>query len=122
MSVDVYFGACINGGNSNLNNCRLIVDVLSKYVNVLTKHVVLDDVQSFEREYKETNPWDNIFLRDRRWLDSSKFLVGDYSIPSTGLGWETNYIQNQKKPILALHSKNSTISNLIALNDYSLLD
>ncbi len=124
MVLDIYFGTKATNGNNSLDNCRYIVDVLSKYGNVLTKHLLLDadKFKIFESEYERLNPGDNAFLRDRKWLNQSKCLVAEVSNPSTGLGWELREIESQKKPILAMYSKGNNISRLITYNDYELLD
>lgn len=122
MTLDIYFGAKICGGNPNLANCRLIVNTLRKYGNVLTEHVVLDDVESFEQDWYRKHPGDNTFLRDMRWLRQSKFFVGEYSGPSTGLGYETREAINLGIPILCLHLLETIPTRLITQNDSPLVE
>ncbi len=122
MTLDIYFGAKIGGGNPNLVNCRLIVDALKSYGNVLTEHVVLDDIESFEQEWYRDHPGDNTFLRDMRWLRQSKCFVGEYSGPSTGLGYETREAIALGIPILGLHLLETTPTRLITQNDSPLVE
>lgn len=122
MTIDIYFGAKIGGGNPNLSNCKLIVGTLKSYGNVLTEHVVLDDVEAFEQEWYRTHPGDNTFLRDMRWLKQSRLFVGEYSGASTGLGYETREAIVLGIPILCLHLLEVNPTRLITQNDSPLIE
>lgn len=122
MTLDIYFGAKVTGGNQNKANCRKIVDVLSKYGNILTMHLLLDDVESFEREYERQNPGDNAFLRDKRWLRQAMCGVFEVSEPSTGVGYEICDLINQGKPSLCLYHKDAKVSRFVIQNDSAYIE
>jgi len=122
MTLDIYFGARITGGNKVKADCRIIVDVLSNYGNVLTKHVLFEDVEGFEREYERQNPGDNAFLRDKRWLRQALCGVFEVSEPSTGVGYELCDLINQEKPVLCLYHNDARVSRFVTQNSSDLVE
>jgi hypothetical protein len=83
-----YFARAIRGGRGNLENCRVIVSEMEKYSTVLSKHVVLDEIDRFESEWKKRFPKISVYQRDMKMIEMSKYFVGDITVESTGVGAE----------------------------------
>ena len=75
-----------------------------KYINFLG-HTALSELNE---KFKSAFPLNDIqiFKRDVKWMESSKFVIAEITSASTGVGFEIAYsLYNLKKPVLAL-SKN----------------
>ena len=75
-----------------------------KYVNSLG-HTALSE---FNEKFKSAFPLNDIqiFKRDIKWMESSKFVIAETTSSSTGVGFEIAYsLYNLKKPVLALAKK-----------------
>ncbi|MEK6974040.1 MAG: hypothetical protein AABW41_02280 [Nanoarchaeota archaeon] len=97
-----YFGmSIINSDRSNLEEGKEIVGILKKHGEVLSEHVVRDDVMEFEAENIKTGV--NIFKRDISWVENSDYLIIEGSKASTGIGRELQRANDLGIPILFLY-------------------
>lgn len=74
----------IRGGRENLPNDRIIVGEIQIYSIVPPEHVVWDDVDGYEKFWKELHPDINIPEREDAVLKKSQKFVADLTIPSLG--------------------------------------
>jgi hypothetical protein len=101
-----YFARAIRGGRGNLENSRIIFSETEKHSTVLSKHVVLDEVERFEEEWKKRFPKINIRQRDIRMIRISQYFVADATEETGGGGVELMEAYRRKKPIsLFRHEK-----------------
>ena len=112
--MDIYFAASIRGGRSFLENYKKIVAYLhEKGHRVLTEHIVLDDVDEYENQFKAGE----VFRRDIDWLNSSQRLIADVSNPSLGVGYEICHALAKKIPTLCVYQNGVTVSKMITGNN-----
>jgi dTMP kinase len=108
MMMRIYFATSISGGRDNLHFARQLCDMLHQYGEVLTGHIVRDDVLSWETAWKQEQVQKglntSVFHRDMEWLSSADVLVAEVSQPSIGVGREIEYALNVRKiPVLAAY-------------------
>ncbi len=105
----IYFAAAIRGERIALDACKLIINELEKYGNVLTKHIINDDVHRFEKEWKIKHPDINVCQRDHIWLNQATHFVAEITGESTGVGYEISYCYGGRKlPSLCFYSTSKT--------------
>ena len=111
--MDIYFCASIRGGRKFLSSYQKIVKYLQKLGhNVLTEHIVYDDVLGFEKDFTPQE----IYERDIRFLNKSKVAIAEVSNPSLGVGYEICYAIEKNIPILCLYQNKYSVSCMITGN------
>ena len=98
----IYFCGSIRGGRELATIYNDLVKFLHRYGEVLTEHVADKSVVSSETGMFTDN---EIYERDRKWLEESDFVVAEVTIPSLGVGFEIGYAVKLKKPVLCLYYK-----------------
>ena len=105
-----YFARAIRGGRENLENCRVIVGEMKKYSIVLSEHVVLDDIEKFEKEWRKKYPKISVYERDIMWIRLSDYFCADITVESTGVGYEIAEASIRGIPILLFCHEKSKLS------------
>ncbi|MBI4147815.1 dTMP kinase [Candidatus Woesearchaeota archaeon] len=93
-----YFAGAIVGDRSHQEFYQAAVSALKETGKVWSEHVAYPDVQAWESKQN-----DNVFLRDFRGLRSSKGLVADISMPTTGGGGELEFALNTDIPVCCVY-------------------
>jgi nucleoside 2-deoxyribosyltransferase len=96
----IYCAGPIRGDKQYQSSYKEII----KYVSSLG-HTALSELNE---KFKSAFPLNEtqIFKRDIKWLESSKFVIAETTSASTGVGFEIAYsLYNLKKPVLALYKK-----------------
>ena len=87
------------------------IDIMARAIidsgNEMTSPWVLDPPES------PSSTRVNIFERDRGGVEASDAIVADVSNPSTGVGMELMAAYFQKKKIIAVAKKGSTVSGMV---------
>ncbi len=107
--MKIYFSGSIAGGRAYLDTYKKIVAHLKKHHEVLTEHIVYDDIFTFEKD--ETA--NDIYARDIGWLDESDCVIAEISHPSLGVGYEICYAEKAGKPVLCLYHDGLFVSRMI---------
>ena len=94
-----YFARAIRGGRGNLENSRIIFYQMQKHSTVISKHVVLGEVERFEKEWKKRFPRIKVRQRDMRMIRMSSYFVADMTVESGGVGTESMEAYRRKIPI-----------------------
>ncbi len=115
----VYLACTVRGDRGALPAVR---EIVSRLVNqgheVLTAHLVLDDVEAVEAELTEAQ----VYERDLRWLQACDAVVAEASGSSYGVGFEVGYVlgraaQTGQRVFLVYDARRrEAISRLIAGN------
>ncbi|RLE66033.1 MAG: hypothetical protein DRJ47_03455 [Thermoprotei archaeon] len=101
MPIKVYYAAPMLGDRRNLEDNKIIVNMLeTRGLQILTKHVV-EDILDVDKGVKP----EDIFTRDLRLLDKADILIADVSYPSLGVGFEIAYALLKGKNVYALCRK-----------------
>lgn len=111
--MKIYFAGSITGGRQNVDNYKIIVDFLSKYGDVLTKHVADKSLSSTGEDLTPSE----VYQRDINWLREADILVAEVSTPSLGVGYEIGYAEKLNKKIICAYEKNKNISFMIKGNN-----
>ena len=99
----------------------LVASLESAGHDVLTKHLLDDDVETAESALSERR----VYERDIEWLDACDVLVADASGSSFGVGFEVGYVLGRSdrsaQHVLLLYrsDRRHAISRLIAGNAHS---
>ncbi len=115
---NIYFFGSINGGTSDIKPWyRPMIRRLEKFGTVLSADIFF---KPEILEGTESDVWpDEIFERDIAFINRADVLVGDVTIPSTGVGYELGHARAKGKPILCLHrSTGHSLSAIIEGNSY----
>ena len=112
--MNIYFAGSITGGRADVDLYAHIIAELSKYGEVLTKHVGNKNITKFG----DPLPDKDIYERDLEWLQKADVLVAEVTTPSTGVGYELATIESRGKPVLCLYRElpDRHLSGLIAGN------
>ena len=110
--MKIYFAGSISGGRDNVDNYIKIVDCLSKYGDVLTKHVADKNLSS----NGENNTPEFVYDRDTKWLNECDLLFAEVSTPSLGVGYEIAYAEKLNKKVICAYSSNIKLSSMIKGN------
>ncbi|MFZ0454456.1 MAG: nucleoside 2-deoxyribosyltransferase [Ignavibacteriaceae bacterium] len=93
-----------------------------KYVNSLG-HTALSELNE---KFKSAFPLNDvqIFKRDVKWMEKSKFVIAETTASSTGVGFEIAYsLYNLNKPVLALVKKGEkSVSAMVSGCNSEILD
>ncbi len=115
----VYLACTVRGDRGALPAVREIVARLERHGHeVLTSHLVLDDVEQAEAVLSESD----VYERDLRWLQACDAVVAEASGSSYGVGFEVGYVlgraaqTGQKVFLLYGAGRRAAISRLIAGN------
>ncbi|MEI8343810.1 MAG: nucleoside 2-deoxyribosyltransferase [Candidatus Moraniibacteriota bacterium] len=104
MSKKIYFAGSIRGGREDKDTYFALVEVLSRYGQVLTEHVGDKSLT----EYGEDGSSDEyIYQRDLAWLREADLVIAEISTPSLGVGYEIAKAEEMKKEIICLYKKNA---------------
>jgi len=95
----IYFAASIRGGRDRVEVYAQICELLAKHGKVLTEHVA-DATLTSSGEAKTNR---EIFIRDRRWVLESDFVVAEVTNPSTGVGSEITFAEFIGKKVFCLY-------------------
>ena len=115
--MKIYFGFTIVGERTFLENAKKIVALLESMGHeVLTKHVVQENIYSIDRSL----PADEVYNRDMKWLRQADIMLAEVSSTSFGVGYEAaSMLAQGKKVILFYHdSLDKKISLLIKGNTH----
>jgi len=117
--VRVYLACTVRGDRAALPAVREIVSRLTSLGHdVLTAHLILDDVEQSEALLGEAE----VYERDLRWLRECDVVVAEASGSSYGVGFEVGYALGRAaetgQRVFLLHDagRRSSISRLIAGN------
>ncbi len=87
--MKVYLACTVRGSRAGLHAARAIAsELLARGHEVLTAHLLLDDVEQSESALTERN----VFERDLDWLDACDLLIAEASGSSYGVGFEVGYV------------------------------
>ncbi len=102
--MKIYFAGSIRGGRLEAALYQAMIEYLSAFGEVLTKHVGETSLS----ENGEDGPDDRtIHDRDLAWLSACDLLVAEVSVPSLGVGYELGCAVALKKPVLCLFKSGS---------------
>ncbi len=111
--MKVYFSGSIAGGRKFLNTYKRIVAYLKGQGHqVLTEHIVIDNIFDFENILKPTE----IYERDIKFLNEAEAVIAEISNPSLGVGYEICYAVEHQIPILCVYQPEIFVSRMIIGN------
>jgi hypothetical protein len=113
----VYLACTVRGSRAGVDAARAIASRLRAHGHeVLTAHLLEDDVDRAEGALSEQD----VFARDRRWLDECDALVAEASGSTYGVGFEVGYVTGradqtgQRVFLLFDESRRAVISRLVS--------
>jgi 2'-deoxynucleoside 5'-phosphate N-hydrolase len=119
--VQIYLACTVRGDRGAVHTTRLLGDLLEQLGHtVLTRHLLLDDVDAQEAQLNERE----VFERDMRWLEASDVLIAEASGSSYGVGFEVGYVigraaQTAQRVLLLYDAaRRPLVSRLIAGNTH----
>lgn len=119
--MTIYLACTVRGDRTALDATRALADSLEALGHtVLTRHLLLDDVESREDELSERE----VFERDVRWLEAADVVIAEASGSSYGVGFEVGYaigraaVTRQHVLLLYAASRRPAISRLISGNTH----
>ena len=119
--MHIYLACTVRGDRGALRVTRLLADRLEQLGHtVLTRHLLLDDVEAQEAELSERD----VFERDVQWLEAADVLIAEASGSSYGVGFEVGYVIGRagqtKQRVLQLYdaARRPFVSRLIAGNTH----
>jgi 2'-deoxynucleoside 5'-phosphate N-hydrolase len=119
--VHIYLACTVRGDRGALRITRVLADLLEQLGHtVLTRHLLLDDVETQEGQLSERT----VFERDLRWLEAADVLIAEASGSSYGVGFEVGYVigraaqTNQRVLLLYDAERRPFVSRLIAGNTH----
>jgi nucleoside 2-deoxyribosyltransferase len=101
--MKVYFAGSIRGGREDRKLYQDLILYLRNFGEVLTEHV--GDRGLFEKEQPLSD--EQIYMKDRTWLEDCDILVAEVTTPSLGVGYEIGLAESLGKKILCLFRKGS---------------
>lgn len=110
----IYFAASIRGGREDGALYTEIIDFLKERATVLTEHIGQKDLFSSEKFLTD----EQIYQRDRAWLEQSDAVIAECSVTSLGVGYELGLAEALGKPVFVFYRKGSDkkLSAMIAGN------
>jgi len=96
--VKIYFAGSIRGGREDQILYQDMIMYLRNFGEVLTEHV--GDQELFEKEQPLTD--EQIYEKDRSWLEGCDVLIAEVTTPSLGVGYEIGLAEALGKKILCL--------------------
>ncbi len=117
--MTIYFACTVRGDRGGVLAGRAICDRLTALGHeVLTKHLLADDVNEAESMLSEAD----VYRRDLEWLSRCDVLVAEASGSSYGVGFEVGYIlgragvSGQRVVLLYDTARHGNVSRLITGN------
>lgn len=107
--MKIYFAGSIRGGREKVKDYMKIVDKLEEYGEVLTKHVADPNLSA----NGEDLTFEEIYLRDIKWLNDADILFAEITRPSLGVGYEIAYAENLGKKVICMYEKDENISGFV---------
>lgn len=99
--MKIYFAGAIRGGREDAKVYHEIVQLLSKYGEVLTEHVGDAELGVLGQDIGDCLIHD----RDLEWLKQSDCLVAEVTTPSLGVGYEIGKATEWGKKVLCLYRR-----------------
>lgn len=97
--MKIYFAGSIRGGRDDQEIYKNIIEVLQNFGEVLTEHVGKKEVNS------EGEPGlgdEEIYERDKEWINEADVIVAEVTTPSLGVGYEIGYAESLQKKVICL--------------------
>ena len=110
--MKIYFAGSIRGGREKVQDYIKIVNELKKYGKVLTEHVANPDLSA---SGEDMTPQE-IYERDRKWLEECDIVFAEISLPSLGVGYEIAYAEKLGKKVICMYDQNKNVSGMIRGN------
>lgn len=117
--MKIYLACTVRGDRDAVLGLReLVADLEAAGHVVLTRHLLLDDVESVEAALSERQ----VYERDIEWLNAADILIADASGSSFGVGFEVGWVlaRSDRTPqrVLLLYraDRKDRISRLIGGN------
>ena len=110
--MKIYFAGSIRGGREKVQDYIKIVNELKKYGKVLTEHVANPDLSA---SGEDMTPQE-IYERDRKWLEECDIVFAEISLPSLGVGYEIAYAEKLGKKVICMYEQNKNVSGMIRGN------
>jgi 2'-deoxynucleoside 5'-phosphate N-hydrolase len=113
--MKIYFAGSIRGGRDDKELYFKIIEILSKYGEVLTEHVGDKNVSHVGEDGLNDK---YIYDRDMKWLEQADVVIAEVTTPSLGVGYEVAKAEKDKKTLCIYRSKkNKHLSAMIGGND-----
>ena len=96
--MKIYFAGSIRGGREDRKLYQDLILYLRNFGEVLTEHV--GDGELFQKERELTD--EQIYRKDRTWLEQCDVVVAEVTTPSLGVGYEIGLAESLGKKILCL--------------------
>lgn len=119
--MNIYLACTVRGDRGAVGAIRLLADLLEQLGHtVLTRHLLLDDVDAQEGQLSERE----VFERDLRWLEAADVLIAEASGSTYGVGFEVGYVvgraarTTQRTLLLYDAARRPFVSRLIAGNTH----
>jgi len=101
--MKIYFAGSIRGGRQDQSLYQDLILYLRNFGEVMTEHV--GDQELFKKEKESTDQ--EIYRKDRAWLEECDVLVAEVTTPSLGVGYEIGLAESLGKKILCLFRPDS---------------
>jgi len=104
----IYCAGPIRGNDTYQESLKKIIEYIESLGNTV--------LSEFSAKFSSTIPLTDkqIYKRDLKWIDGSKFMIAEISGPSLGVGFEISYAVFQRKlPVLAVY--NSYVQQISAM-------
>lgn len=95
----IYFCGSIRGGRDDAALYQDLIEQLETHGTILSEHVAKDDVEEEEKQLDE----EEIYQRDRDWLNDADMVVAEVTTPSLGVGYELAIAEKLELPTLCLY-------------------
>jgi nucleoside 2-deoxyribosyltransferase len=119
--VQIYLACTVRGDRGAIRVTRQLADLIEHAGHtVLTRHLLLDDVDTREGQLSERE----VFERDVQWLEAADVLIAEASGSSYGVGFEVGYVigratqTNQRVLLLYDAARRPFVSRLISGNTH----
>ena len=119
--MNIYLACTVRGDRSAVRTARRLADLIEQLGHtVLTRHLLLDDVEAQEGQLTERA----VFERDLAWLETADLLIAEASGSSYGVGFEVGYVLGRAartaQRVLLLYdtARRPFVSRLIAGNTH----
>jgi len=110
--LNFYFATSMTRTNADSEINKHIVNLLERKGNVLSKHIVREDVHEYEA--KQIKDGVNIYDRDMGYVENSNYMVIEASGGSFGVGREIERATMVEIPILALYEQGLDMSRMLS--------
>lgn len=110
-----YFCGSIRGGLDDTKIYHELIKTIKEFGTCITEHV--GELEYLEKEHLSDQ---EIYAKDMGWLKSSKLVVAEVSVPSTGVGYELGIAESLGLPTLVLYRSNASkrISAMVSGNAF----